>query len=190
MCIFINTWYTCFHSSLFLIIYPGLCVHVLLYHRGIQHFQRGKCSGKGCIFKEVIFSSLPFQQVPQKCFLSTLLRGYRSLRKVTLGRWEAGICCWVKSFEDVIGNKFWGRITLSQQEEFTPIQIELFYYIWPKGFWALVYLLRNLQWWFIHEEIFSETYFSPRWACFHEQLSHFSRCELIAFPAPAFHTQM
>ena len=23
----------------------------------------------------------------------------------TLGRWRAGICCWVKSFEDVTGNK-------------------------------------------------------------------------------------
>lgn len=156
MCIFSNTWSTCFHSNLLLIIYPGLCMYVLLYHRGIQHFQRGKYIGKGCIFKEVKFSSLPFQQVPPKCFLSTLLRGYRNLRKVTLGRREAGICCWVKSFEDVIGNKVWGRDhTVSAREIHTNSNWALLLYLAQRilsfGVSAekpavMAYPWRDLQW--------------------------------------------
>lgn len=75
----------------------------------------------------------------------------------TAGSWRAGICYWVKFWEDVIGLQVWGRIALSQLEELAPIQVELFFYIWPKDFWALVYLLRNPQGCFIHEEIFSQT---------------------------------
>lgn len=88
---------------------------------------------------------------------------------------------------DVIGNKVWGRTVLSQPEESTLTQVELFFYMWPKGFWAWLYLLRNLQWRSLHEEIFSQT-LSQHCVCSHNKpLSHFSRHELMKFPAHASH---
>lgn len=33
-----------------------------------------------------------------------------------------------------MGLEVQGRIALSQLEELAPIQVELFFYIWPKGF--------------------------------------------------------
>lgn len=79
---------------------------------------------------------------------------------------------------------------MSQPEESTPIQVEFLFYTWPKGFWAWVCLLRNLQWCFLHEEIFTQSHFSQGCACLHnKQLSCFSRRELITFSVHAFHIQ-
>lgn len=80
---------------------------------------------------------------------------------------------------------------MSQLEEFTALQVEPFFYIWPKRCVSSGVSAGHLQCRFIHEEILSHTcYCSQCWVCFHnKQLSHFSRCELIAFPAHALHTQ-
>lgn len=59
-----------------------------------------------------------------------------------------------------------------------------------KDFEFGLYLLRNLQWCSLHEEIFRQTHSCQRWACSHNKpLSHFSRRELITFPAHAVYIQ-
>lgn len=122
-----------------------------------------------------------------KVFCLHFSEGTRIGRKIKSKNLLSSEECWVGA----TGNKVWGRAVLSQPEELTPVQIELSFYIWPIGFWALVYLLKNLPWYFIHKELFHQTcYFCRCWARSHkEQLSHFARRELITFPAQAFHTQ-
>lgn len=80
---------------------------------------------------------------------------------------------------------------MSQLEELTPFPVEPFFYIWPKRCLSSGTSAGSLQCRFIHEEIWSHIcYRSQCWVCFHnKQLSHFSRRELITFPAHALHTQ-
>lgn len=79
---------------------------------------------------------------------------------------------------------------MSQLEEFTPFQVKPFFYVWPKRCASPGISAGSLQCRFIHKEILSHTCScSHCWVCFHnKQLSHFSRCELITFPAHAPHT--
>lgn len=51
----------------------------------------------------------------------------------TAGSWRAGICYWVEFWVGAMGLEVWGRIALSPLEELAPIQVKLFFYIWPKG---------------------------------------------------------
>lgn len=86
-----------------------------------------------------------------KVFCLCFSEGTRTCRKIKSKNLLLSEECWVGA----TGNKVWGRAAWSQLEELTPIQIELSFYIWPIGVWALVYLLRNLPWYCVHKELFS-----------------------------------